>query len=97
MRPDGILLIAGGVDSAMFCQQIKKVGVEAKVFRRSWAMTYDFLQSGGPAVEGVIFSNPVNPENTYPQYETFSQKYQQRFGKKPDFAVTWLRGSKCCY
>lgn len=89
LRPDGILLIAGGVDGAMFCQQIQKVGLKAKVFSSSWAMTYDFLQNGGPAVEGVIFSNPVNPENNYPKYEAFSQKYQQRFGKKPDFAAAY--------
>lgn len=89
LHPDGILLIAGGVDAAMFCQQIPKVKFKTKVLSSSWAMTHDFLENGGLAVEGVIFSNPVNPANSYPQYEEFEVKYQQRFGKKPDFAAAY--------
>ena len=89
LHPEGVLLIAGGVDAAMFCQQIHKVGLQAKIFSSSWAMTDDFLQTGGPTVEGVVFCNPVNPENHYPEYEQFVERYQQRFGKKPDFAAAY--------
>jgi branched-chain amino acid transport system substrate-binding protein len=89
MQPDGVLLIASGVDAAMFCQQIPKVGLRALIFSSSWAMTDEFLQQGGPAVEGVVFCNPVNPENHYPQYDRFVQQYQARFGKKPDYAAAY--------
>jgi len=89
MHPEGILLIAGGIDAAMLCQQIQKVGMQAKIFSSSWGMTDDFLQSGGAAVEGVVFCNPVNPENNYPNYEKFVKRYQERFGKKPNFAAAY--------
>ncbi|MBP2627668.1 MAG: Leu/Ile/Val-binding protein [Firmicutes bacterium] len=89
LRPEGVLLIAGGIDAAMFCQQIRKIGLQARIFSSSWAMTDDFLQSGGPTVEGVVFCNPMNPEIRYPKYEQFVERYQHRFGKKPDFAAAY--------
>lgn len=89
LHPEGILIIAGGVDAAMFCQQIPKVGLKSKILSSSWAMTNDFLENGGLTVEGVIFSNPVNPENKYIKYDEFVKKYYLRFGKKPDFAAAY--------
>lgn len=83
-QPEGVLLIAGGIDAALLCQQIHKYNPQLTIFSSGWAMTNEFLQHGGRAVEDVIFSNSAHLRDDGAAYASFSQRYEQRFGLAPD-------------
>ena len=85
--PDGLLIVAGALDTAMICQHIRKTGSKAFIISCGWAMTGDFLQHGGPAVEGVVFSHPLDKENPHKAYLEFKDRFGERFGHEPNFAA----------
>ncbi len=84
---EGILITAGALDTAMICQQIRKIDKEIPIFSSGWAMTNDLIQHGGGAVEGVIFSHRIDRESKAKPYLTFKQRFTERFGMAPDFAA----------
>jgi branched-chain amino acid transport system substrate-binding protein len=88
-RPDGVLLAAGAVDAAMICQQLKKQGARIPVLSCGWAMTDLFIQHGGRAVEGAVFSSTVNAQSSSPRWKSFERAYEKRFGVAPDFAAIY--------
>ncbi len=88
-EPDGILIIAGAIDTAMFCQQIRKTGSKIPVITGGWAMTDDILQYGGPAVEGVIFSNTFDRNDQHEDYLRFKKGFKERFGTDPSFSALY--------
>ncbi|HBZ54366.1 MAG TPA: amino acid ABC transporter substrate-binding protein [Syntrophobacteraceae bacterium] len=88
-KPDGVLMVAGAGDAAMFCQQLHKLGCHASVYLAGWAMTDEFLRTGGPAVEGVVFNHVFDQNNQSPTYLKFKQEFLHRFGREPDFAATY--------
>ena len=51
--PDGILIIANPMDSALLCQQIRKANPSIKITLSNWSATGRFTELGGRAVEGV--------------------------------------------
>ena len=84
--PDCFFIITGALDAALICQQIRKISSDITIVSSSWAMTPDFIMNGGPAVEGVIFSQPLNIQKQSEAYQRFKKKYISRFGNKPSFA-----------
>jgi branched-chain amino acid transport system substrate-binding protein len=88
-KPNGALMVAGAGDAAMLCQQLRKLGYHGPIFSGGWAMTDEFLRTGGPAVEGVVFSHVFDQNNQSPSYLRFKQEYVQRYGREPDFAATY--------
>ena len=84
--PDCIFVITGALDAALICQQVRKINTDITVVSSSWAMTPDLIMNGGPAVEGIIFSQPRNIEKQSEAYKRFEKAYISRFGKKPSFA-----------
>lgn len=86
---EGILLAAGAVDAAMLCQQLAKHGVDVPIFSSSWAMTDDFIQTGGALAEGVLFSNINSGEEQFVAYQAFAEAYRKRFGKEPTYAAAY--------
>lgn len=85
--PDGILLIASAADAAALCQQIRKAGSRAVILSSGWAMTEVFLQSGGKAVEGVVFDNLINIDSKEERYISFKKNFEARFGVSPSFGA----------
>jgi len=55
-KHDLILIVGNSVDTANILQYIRLHGINTKVLASGWAKTIDFIQNGGKAVEGVIFS-----------------------------------------
>lgn len=86
--PDGLLFVAGALDMAMFCQQLKKFGSARPILSSGWAMTPVLIQQGGASVEGVILPQTYNEQSTHPAYLAFKQQFEQRFGVMPNFAAT---------
>ncbi len=86
-RPEGILIVANAFDTAILCQQVRKIDPHIQILGSAWALTSDILQNGGRAVEGVVFLEMLNTESRVESYLAFREKYQKRFGGFPDFAA----------
>ncbi len=83
---DGILILACGLDAAWICQQIRKQDPDVPIFATGWAMTPEFLEHGGNAVNGVRFIDYFDWNSRRPVYLRFQKAYLERFASPPSFA-----------
>lgn len=86
---DGVVIIAGALDTAMICQQLRKLEAELLIVCSGWSKSQDLIQHGGLAVEGVLISEAYNQHSQHEQYLAFTERYEQRFGNKADFAAVF--------
>lgn len=84
---DGLLIIAGALDTAMICQQLKKLSSNLPIITSGWAGTPDLIHKGGRAVEGIIISQPTDIDCKREKYLKFKKHFKQRFGTDPDFVA----------
>lgn len=94
-QPDGLLIAAGALDTAMICQHIRKRGAQLPIMSSAWAMTEDLLQHGGPAVEGLIFSHFFDNQKLNDNYRKFKDKFRTYFGRDPNFAASQAYEAAC--
>jgi branched-chain amino acid transport system substrate-binding protein len=84
---EGVLIVAGALDTAMICQQLRKKNFTGKFIPCLWAMTPELISNGGSAVEGLVFfSKQFDQNSTAPDYLLFRDNYRSRFGNEPNFA-----------
>lgn len=88
-KPEGLLIIAGALDTAMICQHIRMAGSQIPVMHNGWAGTKELVQHGGPAIEGIIFPIMYNKDSQEKSFIKFKKRYQKRFGHEPDFASVY--------
>lgn len=82
---DGVLIVANSVDTALLCQQIRKLGSRVPIISSEWAATERLVELGGKAVEGVIMAQNFDRNSTAPRYRAFHQAYRDRFHREPGF------------
>jgi branched-chain amino acid transport system substrate-binding protein len=85
--PDGIMVVANPINAAVIIQQIRKAGSAVPVFSSMWAMTGDFLEHGGPAVEGATFVHWFHTHLDEHVGTALERSFKERFGEKPNFAA----------
>ena len=85
-EPDGILIIAGPMDSALLCQQIRKTAPAMKITLSNWGASKRLLELGGTAVEGVTVPLAFDWDSPNPAYRTFERAYFERYRREPGFA-----------
>ncbi|MCB2185415.1 MAG: ABC transporter substrate-binding protein [Deltaproteobacteria bacterium] len=85
-RPDGVLLVANSMDSALLCQQIRKLDAKLPITLADWGANERLLELGGKAVEGVSVVQPFNRYGQEPRYQEFRRQYLDRFSREPGFA-----------
>jgi branched-chain amino acid transport system substrate-binding protein len=85
--PDGIVVVANPINAAVIVQQIRKGGSRVPLFSSMWAMTGDFIEHGGPAVEGITLVHWFHRRFEKDVDTPFERSFTQRFGKRPDFAA----------
>ncbi len=88
-KPGSIFIIAGAVDSAMICQQLKKIGSTVPVFVAEWAGSCAFLKTGGNSVSNVFIFQHFNSDSRSPAFSDFKNSFTRRFGDEPDYAATY--------
>ncbi|MBF0287031.1 MAG: ABC transporter substrate-binding protein [SAR324 cluster bacterium] len=86
-KPDGVVIVASALDTALLCQQIRKLGSRIPILSSGWAKAPDLLQHGGSAVEGLTLPQTHNEENPTESYLLFTKQFEKRFGKLPNFAA----------
>jgi branched-chain amino acid transport system substrate-binding protein len=88
-RPDGLLIIAADIDTALIAQRTRLTGWPVRLFTTAWAQTETLIHNGGKAVERleIEVTNTVN--NQSPGYLDFKNRYQSRFGQAPSFGAVF--------
>lgn len=85
-KPDGVLIIANSVDTALLVQQLRMRDLAVHIGTAEWAATERLIELGGRAVEGVVVAQYIDREKTTPAYLTFLRAYRKRFNHEPGFA-----------
>jgi branched-chain amino acid transport system substrate-binding protein len=85
-QPDGVLIVANSMDSALLCQQIRKLNDAIPITLADWGATERLLELGGKAVEGVTVVQTFDRNSAAPRYQAFRQAYLERFHREPGFA-----------
>lgn len=88
-RPQGVFILAGAVDTAMICQQIRKSNSSVALLASEWSSTPELIVHGGAAVEGVTYYQNVDRTDTSPTFTAFRRAYRTRFGADPDFGAVY--------
>jgi branched-chain amino acid transport system substrate-binding protein len=86
-NPDGLLIIAADIDTALIAQRTRLMGWPVPLFTTSWAQTKTLVNDGGQAVEGLEIENLNALNNQTPDYLDFKARYQTRFGQAPSFGA----------
>ena len=86
-NPDGVLVVAGVLDTALICQQIAKLSWHPALFASPWSMTNDVVKHGGRSVDGILSIIPLNADDDSPPYQAFRDKFRAEFGQQPGFSA----------
>jgi len=84
MNPDAIFAPGGYSETAMLVKQAKELGLETPFLGGDAWEAAEFLEIGGDAVNGVVFSTffdaaaPLTPES-----EIFINAYREKYGEDP--------------
>ena len=87
-KPEGVLILAGSFDTAMLCQQIRKLGGDIVMSTSGWAGTDELIQYGGPAVEGLILVEQFDKNCEHPDFLDFKHRFFETYRRFPGFAAT---------
>lgn len=83
--PDGVLIIANSMDSALLCQQLRKLSTDVQITLADWGATERLLELGGKAVEGITVIQVFDRNSKAPAYLAFRTAYVQRYKQEPGF------------
>lgn len=85
-KADAVLIISNAVDSALICQQIRKLDPHKRIAMSEWASTERFTELAGMASEGMIVAQFLDRNDTSQRYRNFLGAYRARFKQEPGFA-----------
>ncbi|WP_163338900.1 ABC transporter substrate-binding protein [Desulfopila sp. IMCC35008] len=84
-EPDGILIIANSLESAILCQQIRRVNPDISISLADWGATERLLELGGKTVEGVTVVQTFDRNHPGKRYQNFRREYLKRYNREPGF------------
>ncbi|MBF0119917.1 MAG: ABC transporter substrate-binding protein [Desulfobacterales bacterium] len=87
-NPEGLLIISGAIDTALFCQQIRKLASSIPIVSSGWAQNSALLRYGGLAVEGIIIPQTINENSISKNYLIFKENFKKFYGKNPGHGAT---------
>lgn len=87
-RPEAVLCIMNGLDSAALAQQLRKTGERLALYGTRWTQSNDLITNGGRAVEGMLLASLYSAEKTTPEVASLKTRYLQRFNKEPSSVFT---------
>lgn len=84
--PDGILVVANSLDTALLARQIRKARTDVGIVAAEWAATERLIELGGEAVEGIAIAQFLDRSSSEASYVAFRDAYRKRFAQEPGFA-----------
>jgi len=86
--PDCLVILANSLDTAMFMQQLTRMGSRPDhIIASEWSATEDVIALGGRTVEGMIFFRSYDPEFKGERFSRFKEEFRATFGREPGFAA----------
>lgn len=85
-KADSVLVISNAVDSALICQQLRKLAPHQRITLSEWASTERFIELAGTSAEGVVIAQLLDRNDTSKRYLDFLTAYRNRFKQEPGFA-----------
>lgn len=82
-----VAIAAGGVDTALVAQSLRKQGFRGLLLSSAWGKTPDLLINGGEAVEGMLFFENYDASNRSARYLAFAAEFDRRYGRQPNFSA----------
>jgi len=86
-QADSLFVAASAYDAALIAQQANIIGYHPQLLVTNWALTDDFIENGGEAVDGALAVVSHDENNLSPNYQNFQAKFMERFDRKPTFAA----------
>jgi ABC-type branched-subunit amino acid transport system substrate-binding protein len=83
-RVDAIVIWGDEAETAMILQQMRHLGMQQRVFGSYRTLGDDLLSKAGGAAEGFEAVFPYDPTRKDPTWTGFNQRYEARFGEKPE-------------
>jgi branched-chain amino acid transport system substrate-binding protein len=83
-NPDAIVFYGQPDDVGRFAAQFREAGITARFFGFDRLKEDAFRENAGPAAEGTTIAYFFNPWRTDPDWVDFVERYQQRYGMRPD-------------
>ena len=101
-RADAIVVWGDEAQTAGILQQMRELGMRQQVFGSYRTLGDELLRDAGPAAEGFEAVFPYDPVRGDPQWAAFEQRYERKYGEKPEQfaalaydAMNVLLGSIC--
>lgn len=85
-KPDVILIYGNALDSALLCQNIRKLSPLQPIAMSPWSATERFVELAGRSAEGVIAVQYINSNDKSDKFIDFSGAYRKRFNMEPGYA-----------
>jgi len=86
VKPEAILVLANGIDTAQLAQQIRKHDDTIKLLATSWAVSDNLIILGGRAVEGILLLDTFDRNDKRARYAKFRDSLQKKFKVEPNQA-----------
>lgn len=84
-EPTAILILSNAYETAMLCQQIRRLGSTIQIFASEWSMTEDIIEMGAHSVEGIEFFHVLNTSSADKAYLDFVDAHENRFKEPPSY------------
>ncbi|NMM66011.1 amino acid ABC transporter substrate-binding protein [Clostridium sp. P21] len=88
-KPEGLLIVASDVDTALIAKKIKFIDGNLPLFTSAWAQTETLIKNGGTAVEGMKLEQSYALNSRLQSFIDFQSKYKDRFGSEPCFGAAF--------
>jgi len=83
--PDGLLILANSIDTALICQQAYKLNLKIHRFATGWSYGSKLTAYGGKSVEGLVVVQSVDMQKERAETRQFIAAYREAFYADPTF------------
>jgi ABC-type branched-subunit amino acid transport system substrate-binding protein len=81
---DGIVIWGDSAPAANILKQMRALGMKQRVFGSFRVLAGDLLDTAGDSAEGLEAVFPYDPTRDDPAWVAFNQRFEKRFGKRPE-------------
>jgi len=81
---EAIVIWGDAAPAGNIVKQMRELGMKQRVFGSFRVLGEDMLRNGGAAAEGLEIVFPFDPTRDDPAWVAFQQRFEKRFGRKPE-------------
>ncbi len=84
-NPDGLLILANSIDTALVCQQAMKLNLLIPKFATGWSYSGKLITYGGKSVEGLVLVQSADLKKDRPELQRFLKAFRNGYFVDPTF------------